>query len=92
VSLAGIDDFPWAGTFAPRLTTQKQPIEALAEHAVRILQARMQNDTIAPERIVLASELIVRESCAPPADPTRPSRSQGPRATSRHSGQRLTRA
>ncbi len=68
VSLASIDDFPWAGTFAPRLTTQRQPIEALADHAVRILHARMQGDHEAGiERVVLASELIIRNSCAPPS-------------------------
>ncbi len=67
VSLAGIDDSPWAGTFAPRLTRQQQPIEALAGHAVRLLQARMQgNGDTAGEHIVLASQLIIRDSCAPP--------------------------
>lgn len=67
VSLAGIDDFPWAGVFAPRLTTQRQPIEAMAQHAVRMLHARMQHAAVerAPERIVLTSELVVRDSCAP---------------------------
>ncbi len=66
VSLAGIDDFPWASTFAPRLTTQRQPIEALAEHAVRILQSRMQGKSHEGiERVVLASELAIRDSCAP---------------------------
>lgn len=68
VSLAGIDDFPWADTFAPRLTTQRQPVEALADHALRLLQARMQGSSGMPgEQIVLASQLVIRDSCAPPA-------------------------
>ncbi len=68
VSLAGIDDFPWADVFTPRLTTQRQPIGALANHAVRLLHARMQGRRDpGTERVVLASELIVRGSCAPPA-------------------------
>jgi len=68
VSLAGIDDFPWAGTFAPKLTTQRQPIAALAEHAVRILHARMRDPRPAAfEKIVLPTELIIRNSCAAPA-------------------------
>lgn len=90
VSLAGIDDFPWAGTFAPRLTAQKQPIEALADHAVRILQARMQDVTRALEHIVLRSELIIRESCAPPADAARSSRPNGLRAADRRRTPPLT--
>jgi LacI family transcriptional regulator len=63
VSLAGIDDFPWAETFAPRLTTSRQPIEALAEEAVRVLHARMRGETGPPEHVVLTSQLIVRDSC-----------------------------
>ena len=70
ISVAGIDDFPWAGAFTPRLTTQRQPIEALAEHAVRILHSRMQgSQPAAPTKVVLSTELMVRDSCAqlPPA-------------------------
>ena len=67
VSITGIDDFPWADVFAPKLTTQRQPITALAENAVRILHARIlgQRPT-APERVTLSTELVIRESCAPP--------------------------
>jgi LacI family transcriptional regulator len=66
ISLAGIDDFPWASAFAPRLTTARQPIEALAEHGVRILHARIRGEGSPPERVILKARLIVRDSCAPP--------------------------
>lgn len=67
VSLAGIDDFPWAATFAPKLTTQRQPIAAMAEHAVRILHARIHDPRpVALEKVVLRAELVIRGSCAPP--------------------------
>jgi LacI family transcriptional regulator len=66
ISLAGIDDFPWASAFAPRLTTARQPIEALAEHGVRILHARIRGENGPPERVILKARLIVRDSCAPP--------------------------
>jgi LacI family transcriptional regulator len=66
ISLAGIDDFPWASAFAPRLTTARQPIEALAEHGVRILHARIRGEGGQPERVILKARLIVRDSCAPP--------------------------
>jgi LacI family transcriptional regulator len=66
ISLAGIDDFPWASTFAPRLTTARQPIEAIAEHGVRILHARMRGEVGPPEQVILNARLIVRDSCEPP--------------------------
>jgi LacI family transcriptional regulator len=65
ISLAGIDDFPWASAFAPRLTTARQPIEALAEHGVRILHARIRGDVGPLERVILSARLIVRDSCSP---------------------------
>jgi LacI family transcriptional regulator len=64
ISLAGIDDFPWASAFAPRLTTARQPIEALAEHGVRILHARIRGDVGPLERVILSARLIVRDSCS----------------------------
>jgi LacI family transcriptional regulator len=66
ISLAGIDDFPWASAFAPRLTTARHPIEALAEHGVRMLHARIRGDGEPPERVILKARLIVRDSCTPP--------------------------
>jgi LacI family transcriptional regulator len=66
ISLAGIDDFPWASAFAPRLTTARQPIEALAEQGVRILHARIRGEGGPPERVILKARLIVRDSCTPP--------------------------
>jgi LacI family transcriptional regulator len=66
ISLGGIDDFAWASAFAPRLTTARQPIEALAEHGVRILHSRIRGDDAAPERVILKARLIVRDSCASP--------------------------
>ena len=61
VSLAGIDDFPWAAIFAPRLTTQKQPIEALADHAVQMPRGAASGRRGAVRGVVLPSDLIVRE-------------------------------
>jgi LacI family transcriptional regulator len=65
ISLAGIDDFPWASAFAPRLTTARQPIEALAEHGLRILHKRIRGELGPPERVVLNAQLIIRDSCSP---------------------------
>ncbi len=65
VSVAAIDDFPWAGTFTPRLTTVRQPIQELGEAAMQLLLDRMASKAPAePTRIVLPASLIVRDSCA----------------------------
>lgn len=66
ISVAGIDDFPWAAAFMPALTTVRQPIAAMAEAALARLLARIGGDNGAPRRQVMAPELIVRSSCAPP--------------------------
>lgn len=66
MSIAAIDDFPWSNAFAPRLTVQAQPIEAIADHAARLLLRRMQHprsEAPQPERIVLQAQLVIRDSC-----------------------------
>jgi LacI family transcriptional regulator len=62
ISVAAIDDFPWASAFRPALTTVRQPIEELAGNAVRLLRARMAGDRSEPQRIELGATLVVRES------------------------------
>lgn len=67
ISIAGIDDFPWARAVVPALTTVRQPVDAMAEAALTRLQARIEGDGEAPQRIILDPELMVRRSCAAPA-------------------------
>jgi len=66
LSVASIDDFPWAAAFSPALTTVRQPIKAMASAALQRLLARIDGDDSAPHTTVLQPELIVRASCAPP--------------------------
>ena len=42
VSVAAIDDFPWADVFEPKLTAVAQPVEAFGAEAARMLVERMQ--------------------------------------------------
>lgn len=73
VSVAAIDDFPWADTFSPRLTTVRQPIQGLADASIRLLHERMTGArTGDPERVVLPASLVVRGSCRPWIDMGRP--------------------
>lgn len=67
VSIAAIDDFPWAPAFMPALTTVRQPIDAMAEAAMAQLSERIAGAEGEPRRITLQPELILRQSCAAPA-------------------------
>lgn len=67
ISVASIDDFPWAAAFHPGLTVVRQPIAAMASAALSCLSQRLKGDVAAPRHDVFAPELIVRQSCAPPA-------------------------
>ena len=66
VSIAAVDDFPWATAFTPALTTVRQPVEAMAEAAIDSLLARIGGNKDLGRHQVMAPELIVRNSCAAP--------------------------
>jgi LacI family transcriptional regulator len=65
VSVAGFDDISTAALTAPSLSTVRLPLRELGrrgfEHAQRLLAGD------APARIVLPTEVVLRESTAPPA-------------------------
>jgi len=66
VSVACMDDFPWADVFNPRLTTVAQPVEAIGEQAATLLLERLEGR--APNhsrRLVLYGSLKIRNSCRP---------------------------
>ncbi|HVT53326.1 MAG TPA: LacI family DNA-binding transcriptional regulator [Dongiaceae bacterium] len=65
VSIVGIDDFPWANAFKPRLTLVRQPVEEIGKTAVRMLLERRKDDAERPPvHHVLKPTLVVRDSCA----------------------------
>ncbi|HEX4768694.1 MAG TPA: LacI family DNA-binding transcriptional regulator [Lichenihabitans sp.] len=66
ISVAAIDDFPWAVAFTPSLTTVRQPVGSMAAAALDMLLARLSGRAAEPRRIVVDPELVVRNSCAPP--------------------------
>jgi LacI family transcriptional regulator len=66
ISVASMDDFPWADLFSPRLTTVAQPVEAFGEQAAHLLLDRLEGRSPdSPRHLVLRGTLIVRNSCAP---------------------------
>lgn len=66
ISVACMDDFPWADVFSPRLTTIAQPVDAIGEQAANLLLDRLAGR--APDhsrQIVLHGRLTIRGSCRP---------------------------
>lgn len=63
LSIVGFDDIPLASLVLPRLTTVRQPIEEIAEIAIRAVLGR---GPIVGQ-IALKPDLVERDSTAPPA-------------------------
>jgi len=66
ISVVGSDDLSYAQFITPRLTTMRLPYVEMGETAARLVLERIETPTLAPRRIVLPEELIVRASTAPP--------------------------
>ncbi len=66
VSLVGYDDLPLAQWTVPALTTVRQPLAEMGAAATRMVLELAAGSTPAVTRVNLATELVVRESTAPP--------------------------
>jgi DNA-binding LacI/PurR family transcriptional regulator len=67
ISVVGFDDVPEAAFFIPPLTTVRPPFDAVARAGLDLLLAQIVDEAPEAGRVVLAPELIVRDSVAPPA-------------------------
>jgi LacI family transcriptional regulator, galactose operon repressor len=65
VSVIGFDDIQSAAYHNPSLTTIRQPLQSMGSSASRILLERLQGKEY-PDRIMIAPELVVRESTSKP--------------------------
>lgn len=71
--VTGFDGIAFGDLFSPKLTTVRQPVEHIAEQAVRMLETRLRDHAAPPQQTVLAPTLIERDSTrrpvagAPPA-------------------------
>lgn len=63
VAVIGFDDTPVAVRTSPPLTTVRQPIETLGETAVATLLHLIAHPGSGPRRVILPTQLVVRESC-----------------------------
>ena len=64
LSMITFDDSPWAAAMAPGISVVSRPVELLGERAVHRLLAELEHPELAPEAIVLPTELITRGSVA----------------------------
>jgi LacI family transcriptional regulator len=73
VAVTGVDDTPFAAMAEPSLTTVRQPMEQIGDEVVRTILRRIQEPGLAPRRLVLTAQLVVRQSTATsPQDTTTP--------------------
>jgi LacI family transcriptional regulator len=65
ISVVGFDDIPQASIVYPKLTTVRQPLEQMGRVAVKMLLEQIENPSHPPRRVTLATQLVIRDSCAP---------------------------
>ncbi len=70
LSVVGFDDIPNTRWCGPRMTTVRQPLREMGAAAATLVLALAAGETPAQTRIELATSLVVRESTAPPRQPT----------------------
>ena len=60
--MTGVNDGELATLVSPQLSTVHQPCEEIARAALETLLWRMENPTAATRRILVSTDLVIRES------------------------------
>jgi LacI family transcriptional regulator len=63
ISIIGFDDVPQASFVYPKLTTVRQPLEQMGQVAVKMLLEQIEDQSRPPQRVALATQLVIRDSC-----------------------------
>lgn len=63
VAVVGFDDMPFAASTTPALTTVRQPVHRTGAVAAETLIDLIEHPGSQPRRIVLPTELVIRQSC-----------------------------
>jgi LacI family transcriptional regulator len=63
IALVGFDDIPLAALSDPQLTTVRQHVLQFGISAVELLMDLIENGLTPRRRIIMATELVIRESC-----------------------------
>ncbi|RRR98084.1 LacI family DNA-binding transcriptional regulator [Glycomyces terrestris] len=66
LSVVGFDDLPMAKWMIPPLTTVRQPLKEMGAAAARMIVRLAEGGALPQQRVELATELVVRDSTAPP--------------------------
>lgn len=67
ISVIGFDNIPQTELFRPRLTTINQPLVEMGRLATRMLLQQIEDPSKVPHQgTLLATELVIRDSCQPP--------------------------
>lgn len=67
LSVIGFDDIPHAAFIHPPLTTVRQPLEQMGRVAAETLLHLIDGDKDVLTQVVLPTELMIRNTCCPPA-------------------------
>lgn len=71
VAIVGYDDMPFAARTEPPLTTVRQPIHRAGFVAAETLMDLIVEGSAGPRRVILPTELVIRESCGALLEPAR---------------------
>lgn len=63
VALAVFDDHPWAAVASPALTAVRQPAYEVGRTAATLMLQTLGGEPIAQARVILKTELVIRQSC-----------------------------
>jgi LacI family transcriptional regulator len=66
IAIAGFDDIPFAARTDPPLTTVRQPIQRMGSIAAETLIDMISHPHPQPRRVILPTELVIRESSGSP--------------------------
>jgi LacI family transcriptional regulator len=69
LSVVGFDELPVARWASPPLTTIRQPLAEMGNHAAQMLGELIEDRPLWSNRVELSTEIILRESTAAPASP-----------------------
>jgi DNA-binding LacI/PurR family transcriptional regulator len=69
LAIVGIDDIPFAGAVDPPLTTVSIPATDMGKEAMRTLDLLLAGGSARPRKVMLETNLVVRESCGLHASP-----------------------
>jgi LacI family transcriptional regulator len=67
VSVVGFDDLPETRWASPPMTTVRQPLAQMGMLAARTVLRLVRGEPVVTPRVELATELVIRDSTAPPA-------------------------